>query len=79
VTVAQYAQFLNAVATQSDPYGLYDPYMGHGQDRTAPSIQRLGSPGAYSYVITQGGYTVNNANFPMNIVTWATPPGSLTG
>ena len=28
VTVAQYVQFLNAVATTGDPYGLYNPLMG---------------------------------------------------
>ena len=30
VTVAQYVQFLNAVATTGDPYGLYNPLMGGG-------------------------------------------------
>ena len=28
VTAAQYVQFLDAVATKSDPYGLYNPLMG---------------------------------------------------
>jgi formylglycine-generating enzyme len=28
VTTAQYCQFLNAVASKSDPYGLYNPLMG---------------------------------------------------
>jgi sulfatase modifying factor 1 len=44
VTRAQYANFLNAVAT-TDTHGLYNPNMG---------ITRSGSPGNYSYTATDG-------------------------
>src|SRR5262245_27135259 len=30
VTNAQYAEFLNAKASASDPYGLYNPFMASG-------------------------------------------------
>ena len=45
VTLAQYAQFLNAVA-KTDPYGLYNCYMG--TDLCHPhGISQSGSPGSY--------------------------------
>ena len=75
VTAAQYCQFLNAVATQSDPYGLYDPSMAlqpapHGD--VGCGIVQTGNPGNYSYYISSAGFTVNNGNFPVGSVTWGT-------
>jgi sulfatase modifying factor 1 len=40
ITVAQYAEFLNAVATKSDPYALWS---------AAQKIDRTGAPGGFSY------------------------------
>ena len=37
ITAAQYVQFLNAVATKSDPYGLYNPLMGGATSGPASS------------------------------------------
>ena len=71
VTVAQYCQFLNAVATQSDPFGLYNNIAMPGGPGSAHSgINRTGSSGNWSYNTTSG-YAVNNGNFPMNCITWA--------
>ncbi len=55
VTTTQYAAFLNAVASKSDPYVLYFPCM----DVTAcyhlgAGIARTGSPGAYVYTAQPG-------------------------
>ena len=72
VTAAMYAQFLNAVATQSDPFGLYNPSMAGGPGSAACGITRTGSPGNYSYNTTSSGYVgVNSGNFPVNYVSWA--------
>ena len=70
VTAAIYAQFLNAVASQSDPFGLYNPNMAGGPGSAACGITRTGSPGYYSYNTTSSGYAVNNGNFPVNYVSW---------
>ena len=70
VTAAQYAQFLNAVAWQSDPFGLYNPSMAGGPGSAACGITRTGSEGNYSYSTTLSGYAVNNSNFPVNYVSW---------
>jgi formylglycine-generating enzyme required for sulfatase activity len=69
VTVAQYCQFLNAVAA-TDPYGLYSPYMLAGATWFNPTIgiTRSGSPGSYSYAVG-GGYN-QAANCPIWTVTW---------
>lgn len=48
VTNAQYVTFLNAVAA-TDTYGLYDPQMW--TQEYGCKIERLGSPGAYTYQI----------------------------
>lgn len=42
VTIGQYIDFLNAVASLSDPVGLYNPMMGY-------CIQRTGSADSYLY------------------------------
>ena len=60
VTVAQYVQFLNAVA-RSDPNGLFDPFMqnppcvgpGFCPEQYA-QIQRVGSPGSFVYSVVPG-------------------------
>ncbi|MGO9110726.1 MAG: formylglycine-generating enzyme family protein [Thermoguttaceae bacterium] len=62
VTVGQYCQFLNAVATQSDPYGLYDLYMATNMPTVG--ISQSGSPGNYSYSM------IGNSNVPVFDVSW---------
>ena len=61
VTNAQYAEFLNAKATSSDPYGLWNSYMGSNAEG---GITRSGS-GPYTYTIKSG-----MANMPVVDVTW---------
>jgi formylglycine-generating enzyme len=54
VTVAQYAEFLNAVAA-SDPHGLYSDYMGgSGPGFGGPFINRSGTDGTYVYEVVPG-------------------------
>jgi formylglycine-generating enzyme required for sulfatase activity len=50
VTNAHYAEFLNAVAASSDPYGLWGPNM----DGTFGYIQRSGAPGNFTYTVVPG-------------------------
>ena len=66
VTVAQYAAFLNAVATTSDPYGLYNSDMA----TDLPTIAHYpsGSPGSYSYSVT--GSDSQGVNCPIFDVSW---------
>jgi formylglycine-generating enzyme required for sulfatase activity len=69
VTVGQYCQFLNAVAT-TDTYGLYHVFMAG----TYPTIgiAQSGSPGSYTYSVA-GGYSGSYskaANCPMFDLTW---------
>jgi formylglycine-generating enzyme len=61
VTAGQYVQFLNAVASD-DPYGLYAPEMAASADC---NIQRLGSPGGYSYSVDS-----SSANRPVNYLSF---------
>ena len=71
VTTAQYCQFLNAVATTSDPYRLYSSYMAPGSVyNSLPTIgiTQSGSPGSYSYSVT-GSYS-QAANCLVFDVTW---------
>lgn len=66
VTIGQYAAFLNAVASVSDPYDLWNPSMG--TDRNVAGISRGGSPGNYVYsVMNNGG---DSANRPITYVSW---------
>ncbi len=65
VTLAQYTQFLNAVA-QTDPYGLYNSYMSTNFQKEG--ISRSGNPGSFSYSVT--GSAPNAANMPVFCVTW---------
>ena len=63
VTAGQYAAFLNAVATVSDPFGLYNSNMATGF--AACGIIQGGSAGNYSYSVLAA-----NQNFPVNYVSW---------
>jgi formylglycine-generating enzyme required for sulfatase activity len=70
VTAAQYCQFLNAVATTGDPYGLYYPRMaavgGGGSGGTSGcGIVQSGAPGSYTYTVATA-----YENLPVNYVTW---------
>jgi autotransporter-associated beta strand protein len=70
VTTAQYCQFLNAVATAADPYGLYNP--GMANPPSVPTTQRVGCgiiqtpiTGGYYYSVVPG-----DENYPVNFVSW---------
>jgi formylglycine-generating enzyme required for sulfatase activity len=65
VTLAQYTAFLNSVAA-TDPYGLYNPFMG--TDYATQGISQTGSPGSFSYAVT--GSAPGAANMPVYDVTW---------
>jgi formylglycine-generating enzyme required for sulfatase activity len=65
VTAGQYCQFLSAVASVSDPYGLYDLNMDATYNcNTTFGITRSNSSGGYAYAVT------GNPNFPVNYVSW---------
>ena len=53
VTVAQYTEFLNAVAA-SDPNGLWSSSMGDGGGIGIPIITRSGEDGSYTYTAASG-------------------------
>lgn len=72
VTLAQYAEFLNAVA-QTDPHELYNPALGMGLDLNdnefvlSPNIagiSRSGEEGAYSYAV------IGTGTRPVTYVSW---------
>jgi formylglycine-generating enzyme required for sulfatase activity len=65
VTVAQYVQFLNAVA-KTDTYGLYDSKMATGY--TSVGISQSGVSGSYGYAVT--GTAPGANNMPVFDVTW---------
>jgi hypothetical protein len=66
VTVAQYTQFLNAVA-DDDTYDLYSPAMEVlPSNFAACGITRGGSPGSYVYAVA-----TEHDNYPVNNVSWA--------
>ena len=82
VTVAQYVQFLNAVATTGDPYGLYDPLMGGATSGPASSdpndpqgttiSQVTVSSGGYNYPVVCGiKRTGTSGNYSYSISTSA--------
>jgi formylglycine-generating enzyme required for sulfatase activity len=62
VTIAQYVEFLNAVA-RTDTYGLYDPLMS---SENGSGIQRSGPPGNFSYSVP-----ADWANRSVNYVSWS--------
>ena len=70
VTTGQYAAFLNSVATQSDPFGLYSP--GMALDLPTVHITQtpvVGVPGiSYSYSVT--GTAPGATNMPVFDVSW---------
>jgi formylglycine-generating enzyme len=63
VTVAQYTEFLNAVAA-TDTYGLYNPSMAP-RPVWGSNITRTGAPGSYQYAAA-----AETANRPINYVSW---------
>jgi formylglycine-generating enzyme len=65
ITVSQYCDFLNAVATAADPYGLYNASMSPGSGIASCGIVQSGSPGNFSYSTAS-----SNVNFPVNAVSW---------
>ncbi len=66
VTAAQYTQFLTAVATTSDPYGLYNASMAVvGASSYGCGIVRGGAAGSYTYTVAMA-----YQNFPVNWVSW---------
>jgi hypothetical protein len=62
VTVGQYTEFLNAVAT-TDTYGLYNTLMG--TNLNIAGISRSGSPGSYTYSVIG-----NTTKLPITYVSW---------
>lgn len=62
VTNAQYAGFLSAVASDSDPHGLYNPLMASDP---RGGIVRSGAPGSRSYALKP-----NMGDKPVNFVSW---------
>jgi formylglycine-generating enzyme required for sulfatase activity len=66
VTAGQYTVFLNAVASTSDPYGLYNwsDMSTASAGIWACGITQSGSPGSYTYITTR------NPNYPVAGVTW---------
>jgi sulfatase modifying factor 1 len=70
VTIAQYTEFLNAVA-DTDPNGLYHTSLG--TNMTVAGIARSGTPGFYSYsVIGDGNRPVTYVGFQgaMRFANW---------
>ena len=67
VTMAQYTQFLNAVA-KSDPYGLYNWRIANGDGQFPFGVTQSGSPGSYSYSVT--GSNPQAGNMPITCETW---------
>jgi formylglycine-generating enzyme len=65
VTVAQYCQFLNAVA-KTDTFGLYNSWIG--MVFSTIKIARSGNSGNYNYSVT-GSYS-QGVNCPIFNVTW---------
>jgi formylglycine-generating enzyme len=64
VTVAQYTQFLNAVAW-TDPYHLWNSNMGNTSTATLGQISRSGASGSYTYTFQTG-----HDNMPVNNISW---------
>lgn len=64
VTAGQYTEFLNAVAA-TDMYGLYDTRMWSDSSGLVCKIERIGSPGSYTYSVA-----ADWANRPVIWVDW---------
>jgi formylglycine-generating enzyme len=65
VTAGQYCALLNAVATKSDPYGLYNTNMNTDNYSTGCNIRRSVVTGGYQYTVA-----ADWANRPVNFVSW---------
>jgi sulfatase modifying factor 1 len=65
VTNAQYAEFLNAKAASSDPYGLWNFSMDPSYPQDSPGALSRSGSGPYSYSVKPG-----NANKPVYYVSW---------
>ncbi|MDR1280578.1 MAG: formylglycine-generating enzyme family protein, partial [Opitutaceae bacterium] len=75
VTSGQYAEFLNAVASTSDTYGLYNPDMANtGASYYGCGITRAGSEGNWSYTATDPKKPVNYVSVydAMRFTNWLT-------
>ena len=64
VTAGQYTEFLNSVASD-DPYGLYNTAMANLSNDDGCNIQRVGSPGSYTYSVD-----VEWEDRPVNYIGW---------
>lgn len=68
VTIGQYTAFLNAVATESDPYGLWNQSM---KVANIQGINRTGSLGSYSYSVMNTSSTGSSSeSMPISGVSW---------
>jgi len=64
-TMSQYATFLNAVATNGDPYGIYNSSMAAGYPGLpTDGISQIVKPSSYAYSV------VGNGNVPVTEVSW---------
>ncbi len=63
VTVSQYTAFLNAVATGTDTYGLYNASMA--SDQNIAGIQQSGAPGSFTYSVIGA-----SGSDPITYVSW---------
>jgi formylglycine-generating enzyme len=70
VTLGQYCQFLNAVATVGDPYGLYNIHMANGWGQFTFGITQSGTLGSYTYTVTGAAGGCNINNMPANSISW---------
>jgi hypothetical protein len=66
ITCAQYAEFLNAVAANGDPYSLYNPTGQSGTTDSAQIARIQKQDGSYAYSVNFGW------NYrPIGFITWA--------
>ena len=88
VTNAQYAAFLNAVASTSDAYGLYNANMATATGSSSGGILRSYDDATSSYIYTtvingedRGGWAVNYVSIydAMRFCNWLTSGGTETG
>ena len=88
VTNAQYAAFLNAVANESDAYGLYNTGMSTATGANSGGILRTYDDATSSYIYTtvingedRGGWAVNYVSIydAMRFCNWLTSGGTETG
>jgi len=70
VTVAQYTEFLNAVAA-TNTYGLYNPNMADTTAQYGCNIQQSGSPGGFTYTVGDGS--------PTDVAAWGDRPVNFVG